>query len=388
MKRGGTRQLTPLQWVLIFGVWTLIGLTFGAQLYLAYSRGRQHISWTKALFLELTYWYLVGVLSPGILWLARRFPIDRQRWLRNLLIHIAGGGLFSIAHSAIYLFLSLSVSEAGYTNPFSSVAELLRMVFSLNLALRFLTYALIVTISHAFEYYQRYREGEFKASRLEADLASARLQALKMQLHPHFLFNTLHSISALVHRDPDAADKMIARLGDLLRLALENSGAHEVSLEQELESLDLYLEIQQIRFQDNLKIEKEIEPEALAARVPYLILQPIVENAIRHGIEPYGIQGAVKISAKRLNGSVVVQVEDNGRGLALNAISGNRTGKGDVLVFEQGIGLANTRTRLANLYGEAHRLELTSAVSGGLLVTMEIPVGATASHNLDNGGRL
>jgi two-component system LytT family sensor kinase len=388
MKRGGSRQLTLLQWVLVFGVWTLIGLTFGAQLYLAYSRGRQHISWTKALFLELTYWYLVGILSPGILWLARKFPIDRQRWLRNLLIHIMGGGFFSIVHSAIYLFISLSVSDAGYTNPFSSVAELLRMVFSLNLALRFLTYALIVTISHAFDYYQRYREGELKASRLEADLASARLQALKMQLHPHFLFNTLHSISALVHRDAEAADRMIARLGDLLRLTLENSGAHEVSLEQELEFLDLYLEIQHIRFQDRLMIQKEIEPEALSARVPYLILQPIVENAIRHGIEPHGILGRIKISARRLNGSVVVEVEDNGTGPALDAISGNRSGQSDVLVVEQGIGLANTRTRLINLYGEAHRLELTRAVSGGLLVTMEIPVGVATSSNLNNGRKL
>src|SRR5262249_20238882 len=148
------------------------------------------------------------------------------------------------------------------------------------------------------------------------------------------------------------------------------------------------LEIQHIRFRERLIVQKEIEPETLPARVPYLILQPIVENAIRHGIEPYGIAGTVKISAKRLNGSVVVEVEDNGRGLALDAICRNRAAKSDVLVVEQGIGLANTRTRLINLYGEAHRLELTRAASGGLLVTMEIPVAVNSIHNTDNGSNL
>ena len=368
-----TRQMTLLQWVLVFGVWTLIGLTFGAQLYLAYSRSRQPISWAKALFLELTYWYLVGILSPAILWLARKFRIDRQRWLSSLLVHIAAGGLFSFVHSAIYLFISLSISDGGYANPFSSVSELFRLVFSLNLALRFLTYALIVTISHAFDYYQRYREGELKASHLEADLARARLQALKMQLHPHFLFNTLHSISALVHRDAEAADRMIARLGELLRLTLDNSGDNEVALERELEFLDLYLEIQRIRFADSLIIQKEIEPETLQARVPCLILQPIVENAIRHGIEPRGMLGTIKIKAKTQNGSVVVQVEDNGPGLPFEGLYRNRSGRNDVLVCEQGIGLANTQTRLKHLYGESSRFELTRAVSGGLLVTIKIP---------------
>jgi len=186
-----------------------------------------------------------------------------------------------------------------------------------------------------------------------------------MQLHPHFLFNTLHSISALVHKNADAADKMIARLGDFLRLTLENSGAQEVSLQEELEFLKCYLEIERIRFEDRLSVQLAIDPEALDARLPNLILQPIVENAIRHGISRRTSAGRIEIEAHRLNGTLQVQVTDNGPGLASDSNSGT--------IVKAGVGLANTQARLKQLYGDRHRLDLSNATSGGLTVILEIP---------------
>jgi sensor histidine kinase YesM len=202
-------------------------------------------------------------------------------------------------------------------------------------------------------------------------LTLAQLEALKMQLHPHFLFNTLHSISALVHRDPDAADRMIARLGDFLRLTLENSGAAEVSLQKELEFLTCYLEIERVRFQDRLTTSVEVEPSALDSPVPNLILQPIVENALRHGVAQSSAPGRVEISAKRENGSLRIRVRDNGPGL--NRVTGSRE------AFKEGVGLSNTRARLEQLYGESHRFEMSDAPDGGLLVTMVIPARAVAA---------
>jgi sensor histidine kinase YesM len=200
---------------------------------------------------------------------------------------------------------------------------------------------------------------------LEGQLSQAQLQALKMQLHPHFLFNTLHSISALLNKDKEAARQMIARLGDFLRLTLENSGAQEVTLQQEIEFLVCYLEIQRIRFQDRLTTSLDVEAEALDAQVPNLILQPIVENAIRHGISQRSTPGRIEIQAKHRNGVLRIQVRDNGPGLPVN--------RSHEKLFQKGLGLANTQTRLERLYGGEHRFELTNDPAGGLIVTLEIP---------------
>jgi LytS/YehU family sensor histidine kinase len=203
-----------------------------------------------------------------------------------------------------------------------------------------------------------------------------------MQLHPHFLFNTLNSISALLHRDAEAADQMVARLGDFLRLTLENSGDQEVTLEQELEFLRCYLEIEIVRFHDRLSVETEIEPQTLHARVPNLILQPLVENAIRHGISRQSAPGRLAIRASRRDGRLLLQVEDNGPGLALISEGGSApaattihttTGTGATRSHTGGVGLANTRARLEHLYGAEHRLELTRATPRGMIVTLEIP---------------
>ena len=185
-----------------------------------------------------------------------------------------------------------------------------------------------------------------------------------MQVQPHFLFNTLHSISALLSKDTDGARKMITRLGDFLRLTLENSGSMEVTLQQEIEFLNGYLEIERIRFQDRLTTDIQIDPDVLDARVPNLILQPIVENAMRHAVGN-SRSGHVEILAAARNGSVHIEVNDNGPGLQVDRVVETRRGKG--------VGLANTQARLVGLYGTAARFEMTNRPSGGLNVTIEIP---------------
>lgn len=186
-----------------------------------------------------------------------------------------------------------------------------------------------------------------------------------MQLQPHFLFNTLHSVSALIHKDPVSADRMIARLGDFLRLTLENAGTQEVSLQEELEFLKCYLEIERVRFRERLTVQMNIEPQTLNARLPNLILQPIVENAIKHGIAPRTKPGRIEIEARRFNGILHVQITDNGPGLPANGGSGR--------IVKGGVGLANTEARLQQLYGSDHRLDLANTSKGGLTVILEIP---------------
>lgn len=357
-------RLLDRRWVrvaLIIGIWTLFGLFLVSQTGLAYRRGDMPVNWYRVLSAEMAFAYAWAALTPLVLWLAQRFPLEREHWLRGLAVHVFASLLIGLATRGFrdlmfFYFVAAPESRMSFSKLF------------LNVYLFFdygsMIYWLILLVSYALNYYRRYRESEIKTTRLQAQLAQAELQALKMQLNPHFLFNTLHSISALVHKDSDAADKMIARLGDFLRLTLDSAGAQEVSLQQELEFLRCYLDIERIRFKDRLTVQMSIEPQALDARLPNLILQPIVENAIRHGIAPRTSQGHIEIEARRYNSILHVQVTDNGPGLPSNGNTGS--------IFK-GVGLANTKARLQQLYGEQHRLDLSNTSKGGLSVILEIP---------------
>jgi len=221
-------------------------------------------------------------------------------------------------------------------------------------------------VAHALHYYRGLREGEARAGQLSAQLAQAQLQALKMQIHPHFLFNTLNSIAALLHKDVEAADKMIARLGDFLRLTLRRSDIQTVDLGQELEFLNCYLDIEHIRFQDRLTVDIQVEPDALDVMVPNLILQPIVENAVRHGIARQTVPGRITIRALKKNNRLIVQVEDNGPGLKIKENADS-----------SGIGLNNTRARLQQFYGADFDFNIVNAKTSGVIVTLEIPATLT-----------
>jgi two-component system LytT family sensor kinase len=360
-------------WILVLAVWMLIGLSFTlnyyffAEHYVAIFRQPPTIG--QMLVWELPYWLLWAGLAPVVFLFTRRFPIDRERWFRNSILHIAGCVVLSIGHRAIYLIIGWLLHVAAYQK-LTSIPELYSSDILFNLPTGFMSYGTIFLISYVIDYYRRHQEEELKISRLKAELAQAQLQvteaqlqALKMQLHPHFLFNTLNSISALLDEDPDAADQMLARLGDFLRLTLENSGAQEVTLQEELEFLRCYLEIERVRFHDRLTVNMQIEPETLDARVPNLILQPIVENAIRHGIVARIAPGEIAIRARRFGDQLELQVKDNGPGL----------GRADGVRLKEGLGLANTRARLEQLYRDAYRFDMSDAPEGGLQVTLEIP---------------
>lgn len=342
------------KWILFAGFWTLIGLSFASQLYLTQSKLGNPVSWKFAAARSLADWYVFAVLSLPVMWLARRLPFERATWQRPLVIHLGASAGFSLLWMALRAAVEVWRDEnsVGFTAAFRHA---LVATFFFNL----LIYWGIVAVSHAFAYYQKFHERELRTMELERRLAEARLQALQMQLNPHFLFNTLHAISALMHQDVEAADRMITRLSDLLRYALESTDAQEVPLRQELDFLDRYLEIEQTRFGERLTVKKEIAAETLDARVPNLILQPILENAIRHGIEPHARPGRIELRAGRDNGTLVLVVRDNGAGMHH--------------VPEEGVGLSNTRARLQQLYGEAQQIEFRNVTEGGLEVSVKIP---------------
>jgi LytS/YehU family sensor histidine kinase len=233
-----------------------------------------------------------------------------------------------------------------------------------------LIYVGIVSVWYALDYHHQLRERERQAAELEKHLANARLRALKMQLHPHFLFNTLNGIASLNFENPIGANRMLARLSELLRITLEDDGAQEVPLRKELEFNRRYLELEQIRLGDRLTMTFEIAPETLDACVPNLLLQPLVENAIRHGIAPYSARGEICLHARLERDTLHVKVTDSGPGL-----TGGQGSPGGT-----GVGLPNTRARLRQLYGSAHRFEIKNGERGGLVVEIEIPFRAADIH--------
>ena len=346
-----------IKWIGLFGVWTLIGFSFAHQYYVSSASFGNPVPWRHAVGHSLADWYLFAALSIPVSVLAARFAIERANWKRRAGIHLAAGVLFSLswitARAGIGIWQG-SVGAASFSTLFGS---LLVKTFYFNL----FVYGVVVSVAHAFDYYRKFHEREVNTLELEKRLTQAKLQALQMQLNPHFLFNTLHAISALVHKDAEAADRMISRLSLLLRYTLESTDAHEVSLKEELAFLDRYLEIEKTRFGNRLSVLHDIDPETLNARVPNLLLQPLVENAILHGIEPQSKPGRIELRAHRDNEHLRIEVRDNGAGLP-----------GADLPSE-GVGLTNTRARLQQLYGNRQSIEFSNAAEGGLRVRVTIP---------------
>jgi len=342
------------RWGLGFCFWTLLGLSFASQFYISSAKAGLEVSWKQAVDYALGDWYVFALLSVPVVRLARRFRFEAGAWAPSLSVHALSSVLFSLAYMVIRAWVGQWQSQAAFKDVFK---PLMVKTWHFNL----LIYWVIVAVSNAFDYYRKYRELELHASELEKGLAQAKLQALQMQLNPHFLFNTLHSISSLMHKDVEAADRMITRLSDLLRAALEGAGTQEVPLRQELKMLELYLTIEQIRFGSRLSVKMNIAPETLDARVPSLILQPLVENAIRHGIEPRARPGCIELEARRQDGALALVVGDDGAGLAKPE------------QIKEGVGLSNTRARLRELYGTAHQFQLIRGAKGGVRVELSIP---------------
>jgi signal transduction histidine kinase len=342
-----------------FGTWTLIGLLFASQFFISSSKAGIAITWTHAIVSSLSDWYVFALLSWPVRYLVRQFPLETSVWQGSLMVHLPASVLFSLAY--ILIRASLAPLAAWWHEPPVSYLAAVRPLLLKTWYLNLLVYWVIFAVSHAFDYYRKYQDRELRAIELEKRLAEARLHALQMQLNPHFLFNTLNAISSLMHQDIEAADRMIARLSGLLRQALDSASTQEVSLSHELRFLRDYLVIEQTRFGDRLTVALDAPPDTQQALVPNLMLQPLVENAIIHGLEPRARPGRIEFRARRDGDYLNLEVRDNGAGLP----------EGEPL--DEGVGLSNTRARLQQLYGPAHRFELASPPEGGLAVRLRIP---------------
>lgn len=359
------RELKPIpKWrfaLLLFGVATSVGLIFSTVSYVV--MGNERRAFADSLRYNLVHFYLWAGLSLIIFQFSRRFRVEfRPLKLGNLLLHIPVIVGFAAVHEVIHITI-FWYWTLRFRPPFMSLRDCYRAYFGLGFYLDLIIASLIVITVHAILYYEDFRAGQIEQSSLKARLAEAQLRALKMQLHPHFLFNTLHSISSLVLEDAAKANNMIARLGDFLRLTLDSSEQQMVTLKEEMEFLRCYLEIEQVRFGDRLIVAFEIEATALSGHLPHLILQPVVENAIQHAIAPRLSPGRIQIQAKRLDGLLRIAVTDTGPGLE----AAGKPPEG------HGLGLSNVRARLRETYGAKFRFETETRPEGGLKVVMELP---------------
>lgn len=358
----------------LLAAWTLFALFFSTQIYLNIHYHGVSRPFLTILVPWLTCGYLWAALTPVTLWLARRFPLEKDVIVRRVALHLVFGVLVSLLQLVAFNFVFQTfvnhTSDSFF--PLGPFQDVLFGQFHFNLLL----YCVLVGLYQTSDYYRRFREREqraaqleLEAAQLETQLTRAQLDALKMQLHPHFLFNTLNTISVLMEEDVVAANEMLLRLSDLLRAALKNNEAHEVTLAEELQFLEKYLQIEQARFQDRLKVRVDPAPETLAAYLPNLLLQPLVENAIRHAVAPRATETVIEIRSRKQNGHLHLSVSDNGEGMIDQAIPTN------------GIGLSNTRARLEKLYGSNQDFTLETTAGSGVHISITLPF-----HTRDEDG--
>jgi two-component system, LytTR family, sensor kinase len=360
-----------LKWSLIFAGWTLFAFFYASQALFISSYREKPLVWWRVLAWDLVFCYLWFLLMPIVLRLSQRFSFERGQIIKSLLSHLVAFFVISLFHLLIYTLLDSILPRFAEPDlvPRTFFFEKYKFFVIGYLHLCLISYCGILMINYLVRYYRAYQERALRASQLEASLAVAKLEALKSQLHPHFLFNTLNAIVVLVRKNRNKeAEEMLTGLSELLRHSLENIGVQEVSLRHEIEFLQIYLEIEQVRFNDRLKVQFKIEPETLNASVPKLILQPLVENAIRHGIGKQQSAGLVAITAQRQNGSLAIQIRDDGPGLPKDRVVSGESGLG--------IGIANTRARLRHLYGDAQTFDIRNAENGGAIAVLKIPFRA------------
>ena len=339
----------------------LLGVIFSTQEFFSATRKGEAVSWVGAFADLMPFWLFWALLSPLIGWLSRRYRIEKRRWLPSLVIHLIASIFAASLYPALYILVTTVSSDASAPE----ISGRLHLFFFVNAhVFGIIIYFVVLTIILTLNYYRRYQEERLSAVRLQAQLKEAELQALRMQLHPHFLFNALHSVTALVLKNENReAVRMINRLSELLRLAIKDNDTPWVSLKQELEFLDRYLEIERIRFQDRLGVQMNIEPQTLDAEVPNLILQPLVENAVRHGIAMQSSPGTITLTASRQNDELRLEIRDDGPGLP----SDWHTNK------KNGVGLNNTKARLEQLYGSGYDFDLSNGKAGGTVAVIKLP---------------
>jgi len=369
-------------WMASFGVWAAMTLAASIWIY-QYDRAvGTPMHFYEEIPLEASDIFSYAPLTPFVLALALRFPLRRRKWLRPLLVLCGGAVVFTLIHVCIraatypvwdthvHNFVSIWMVHGHSVGVRWDLVSRLFMLDWFNDVTS--AYIPIVVVGYAISYNQRFREREVRTAQLEGQLAKAHLESLKSQLRPHFLFNTMHSISALMHSDVRAADKMMCRLSDLLRMVLEDGSLQTTNLTRELEFIGGYLEIEKVRFQDRLHVELDISSDTFDAEVPHLLLQPLVENAIRHGIAKRSARGELRIEAKRDHHDLSLCISDNGPGLV----------EGDASASKSGLGLRATRERLQTLYGADHSFSIRTLQAGGVQVCVRIPFRVEARPSI------
>jgi len=370
---GPTAYPAPLPrrtaWFYLFLLFTVLGLLSSSYKYLDdLARERQGMG--LAVFLEeMTGAYSALALLPFIRWFARRYDLARRTWPKNILAHVVGAAVFSAGHTSLMalsrklLFPVFSLGSYDY--------GIMTFRYPMEFSKDVIIFAVIVGFLHFLDRLKTSQAQQLAAADFEARLAEARLENLRLQLQPHFLFNTLNTISAVMYENVQAADTMLTKLGDLLRLTLQASASHEILLDEELKLTRLYLDLMCSRYEDKLQVSYEVDSAVRDSLVPQLVLQPLVENSLRHGMKGGNAGMSITVSARRENGSLVLQVADTGVGFGNGDPSG---------IFAKGLGLANVRDRLAQLYGSQQAFSLEGRAAGGALVTLRIPYHSPVSQ--------
>ncbi len=331
------------RFAIAFVLWTVVAVLFAGQLAIDSAYTAQRITPRGALILAFTGWYAWLILYPLVAWLARRFRPNA----RGLAVHTLS--------SIVLTFIKIvAVSEIlrAFDTPQRSISMLV------NIPVNLAAYWLIVGVTWAID-------ANLRSAKLEASLAATRLDLLRTQIQPHFLFNTLHGIAELMHEDVDAADRMVTRLSELLRATIETGGKQEISLREELALLDRYIDIQRMRLGDRLQFTSDIEARSLDRSVPMFLLQPLIENAVRHAVADRREGGRIAIRASENDSRLSIEITDDGPGFSDQPSTG--------------VGLANIRDRLRHLYGDAQAMQLTAAPGGGALIRIELPLKAHGS---------
>jgi two-component system, LytTR family, sensor kinase len=360
----GDSPASTVSWKLVVGIWTAYGLLASLQQDVsALLNGRSIEPWTGLVMQLPQAWYWAA-LTPVVIRLGRRLPLRGPGWPLRVIAHLLIGAAIVFVLDILFALYAPLVAPA-YVSSSTTLVRASRL-FGWSFLADSMLYWGLLGVGYVVDEAARSRGREVQQSKLQGQLATARLAALKMQLHPHFLFNALHTVGALVRTGRSApAIQVVARLGDLLRRMLDGAMTQEVPLGEEVEFIRAYLEVEQIRFEDRLVVQWNIQPGVLDAKVPHLILQPLVENALRHGLGSNEAAGHLTIEARRTGESLELAVSDEGPGL-----DGRERAEA-----MRGVGLANTQLRLSQLYGKAASLEVANAPppAGGVIARIRVP---------------
>lgn len=354
------KDMRYTMWIALVGVWAALGLVLSSEVYFSVRVTMPDVTFAEVMgpqYLRVSLWAL---LTPGVLWLRRAVPLSTGQWLGGLAFHFGLSWVIMLVYYLVRVWI-VFWREGAVFSEFWSTAQ--QKFFGSNM-IDVIFYWVILGTGYTFEIYRKYKNEQIRGAQLEARLVQSELSALKQQLHPHFLFNTMNTISVLVREGRNTqAVQLLARLSGLLRTTLDSAGVEEVTVRQEMEFIERYVEIQKMRFADRLSVVTDVSAEALEARVPNLLLQPLVENAIQHGVSPKRGPGRVTVSGRVVGDQLQLEVTDDGVG-----IEGGQPGR-----EREGIGLSNTRERLSRLYGASSQLVLKSELGRGTVVSIVLP---------------